>query len=275
LPQHIIEQIITQTKRLGKALEVIGLMNIQYAIKDDELYVLEVNPRASRTVPFVAKATGIELAKIATKVMMGANLLDFKLEEKLKNEKTHVAVKEVVFPFERFPNVDVILGPEMKSTGEVMGIDKDFIHAFIKAQLGSGTSIPTEGTVFVSIKDSDKSKIPPIVLELQNLGFKVVATKGTAEFLKQQGIEVESVNKVLEGSPHIVDFIKDKRIDLIINTTHGKKSILDSFSIRRTALQNKVPCTTTITGARPIVEAIKLLKKNPSLDVFPIQSYIN
>ena len=275
LSEKLIAEVKEQTVKLAKALNVVGLMNIQYAIKDGEIYVIEVNPRASRTVPFVAKATTLPIAKIAARIMAGEKLSDFPEIKKAKNRKLgHVAVKEVVLPFSRFPGVDVILGPEMKSTGEVMGIDVDFDSAFAKAQLASGMDLPTKGTVFISIKDSDKNEITlKMAKMLAEVGFKIIATKGTRVFLEKNGIKAEHINKVLEGSPHIVDKIKEGKIALVINTTEGEKSISDSFSIRNSALMNKVPYTTTANGAREMARAIKKLSGDFKLEVRSLQSY--
>jgi carbamoyl-phosphate synthase large subunit len=249
---------------------VVGLMNVQFAIQGGEIYVLEVNPRASRTVPFVAKATGVPIAKIAARVMAGEKLRSFRLGKLAKRD--HVAVKEAVFPFSRFPGVDIILGPEMKSTGEVMGLDTDFAHAFAKAQLGAGVKLPNEGTVFISVRDTDKQAIAPLARRLAGLGFNVMATGGTAKFLAAQGIAVEHVQKVQEGPPHCVDAINEGRIHLVINTTAGAQAIADSFSIRRSALVLNLPHYTTVSGASAAVAAIESLRQR-GLEVAPLQSY--
>ena len=269
LDDGLIDEMRRQTVALAKALGVVGLMNVQFATKDGEIYLLEVNPRASRTVPFVAKTIGIAIAKIAARVMAGEKLSDFNLVERRPN---HVAVKEAVFPFARFPDVDIILGPEMKSTGEAMGLDRDFAHAFAKAQLAVGSALPQSGTVFISVRDHDKQAAVDICRELIGLGFNIIATRGTARVLSAAGIKVETVNKVLEGQPHIVDWLKDDRIALLVNTTEGAKSIADSFSLRRTALTKHVPYTTTIAGARAMVQAIAAMRDD-TLDVAPLQSY--
>jgi carbamoyl-phosphate synthase large subunit len=255
---------------LAQALGVIGLINVQFAVKDGEVYVLEVNPRASRTVPFVAKATGVPIAKIAARVMAGEPLASFALSAQ---RLSHVAVKEAVFPFARFPGTDVILGPEMMSTGEVMGLARDFAHAFAKSQLGSSTLLPAQGTVFISVKDRDKKEMIEPSRRLRELGFRLVATRGTAEFLRQAGIEVEVVNKVLEGRPHVVDHMKSGQIQLVFNTTEGAQAIRDSFSLRETALLGNIAYYTTVAGARAAVEAIVALKSG-SLEVAPLQSYL-
>ncbi len=269
LPEATVAAIAEQTKALALALGVVGLMNVQFAVKDGDIYVLEVNPRASRTVPFVAKATGIPFAKIAARVMAGEPLSMFRLEAPLIR---HVAVKEAVFPFARFPGVDVILGPEMKSTGEVMGIDVDFGRAFAKAQLGAGLDLPRTGTVFVSVKDHDKPALVTPCRRLVEMGFELVATRGTAAFFRQAGLPVRLINKVLEGRPHIVDAMKSGEIHLLFNTTEGAQAVADSFSLRETALLNNIPYYTTVAGAKAAVEAIRCLKAG-ELEVAPLQSY--
>ncbi len=276
LPDDIIQELRRQTEALALALNVIGLMNVQYAIQDGMVFVLEVNPRASRTVPFVAKATGVPIAKIAARVMTGEKLASFNLVENLK--PSHTAVKEAVFPFARFPGVDIILGPEMKSTGEVMGIDKDFPSAFAKSQLGAGTILPAEGTVFISVKDSDKQAGCQIARDLNGLGFKILATGGTAKFFADNGIDVERVNKVLQGHPHCVDAILSREVQMIVNTTEGAQAIFDSFSIRSSALTNNVPHYTTMAGAAAAVGAIRMqdaqgANTDKGLEVTPLQSY--
>ena len=270
LSDAIIEDIRAQTAILAKALNVVGLMNIQFAVQGETVFILEVNPRASRTVPFVAKATGIPIAKIAARIMAGEKIPDFNLGDVAK--MNHVAVKEAVFPFARFPGVDIILGPEMKSTGEVMGLDTDFERAFAKSQLGAGVNLPLEGTAFISVKNSDKDAITIIAKKLVDMGFKLTATGGTAEHLKAQGVAVERINKVLEGRPHCVDAVVSGDVQLVINTTEGAQSIADSFSIRREALTNNVPHYTTMAGADAAAGAIKALKAG-TLDVSPLQAY--
>ncbi len=269
LPAHIIAEIAKQTKALARSLKVIGLMNIQFAVKDDQVYLIEVNPRASRTVPFVAKAIGAPIAKIAARVMAGEKLRDL---PKINLDIDYIAVKEAVFPFARFPGVDPVLSPEMKSTGEVMGIDKDFATAFAKSQIGAGQILPMAGTLFVSVKDSDKAIVLPAVRDIIDLGFHVVATGGTARYLIEQGLNIETVNKVAQGRPHIVDLIKDGKIDLIFNTTEGWQSLKDSESIRRSALNTKVPSYTTASASVAAVQAIRVLK-NEQLEVRPLQDY--
>ncbi|MBL8836175.1 MAG: carbamoyl-phosphate synthase large subunit [Alphaproteobacteria bacterium] len=268
LAPAIVEEIRRQTEALARALDVVGLMNVQFAVKDGVVYVLEVNPRASRTVPFVAKATGLPIAKIAARVMAGEKLAAFGLKPRVLD---HVAVKEAVFPFARFPGSDVILGPEMKSTGEVMGIDADFAHAFAKSQLGSGT-LPTAGAVFISVKDRDKAAIGAPSVKLAAMGFTLIATRGTAAYLRELGLEVREVNKVLEGRPHIVDAMKNGDVQLVFNTTEGAQAMSDSFSLRQAALLGGIPYYTTVAGARAAVEAISALRSG-SLEVAPLQSY--
>ena len=270
LSPKIIAEIERQTGVLARALKVCGLMNIQFAVKDDEVYLIEVNPRASRTVPFTAKATGIPVAKIASRVMAGEALASFDVSP--RNTGAHIAVKEAVFPFARFPGVDPVLGPEMKSTGEVMGIDGDFATAFAKAQLGAGTVLPQSGTVFVSVKDGDKPLIIPAMRDLAAMGFTILATDGTARVLIAAGLPVRHVNKVAEGRPHIVDRIKDGDIALIFNTTEGVQSLKDSASIRGSALYGRVPYFTTAAASIASVAAIAALRRHP-LEVRPLQAY--
>jgi carbamoyl-phosphate synthase large subunit len=275
LPPHslspkIVEEIKKQAKALAKELDVIGLMNVQFAVKNQDIYILEVNPRASRTVPFVGKATGVPLAKIAAKLMAGKTLRELGLTSE-KHIK-HIAVKEAVFPFDRFHGVDAILGPEMKSTGEVMGIDEDFGLAFGKSQASSGNRIPLAGKIFISLKDKDKPASVPIVQKLIELGLSIIATRGTAKYLKDHGLDVEIINKVTEGRPHVVDLIKNKGIHFVINTVTGAQAQRDSFSIRQSAIQYRVPFTTTISGASAVVNAIEKLKKE-HIHIKSIQEY--
>ena len=269
LDPAMIARIKKQTTALARALKVKGLMNVQFAIKGDDLYVLEVNPRASRTVPFVSKCIGRPIAKIAARLMTGEPLSVFNLSEKPLD---HIAVKEAVFPFARFPGVDLILGPEMKSTGEVMGIDRDFGRAFAKAQLGAGNALPLSGTVFLSVRDADKPAIVLIAGALIEHGFGVIATGGTAAAIQAAGLEVKHVNKVREGRPHIVDAIKNGEIKLVVNTTEGAHAAADSFALRRAALEYKVPYFTTLSASRAMVQAIRALRAG-SLDVASLQSY--
>ncbi|KEZ17600.1 Carbamoyl-phosphate synthase large chain [Sphingobium yanoikuyae] len=270
LSDEVIAEIERQTEVLARALSVRGLMNIQFAVKDSIVYLIEVNPRASRTVPFVAKAIGTPIAKIASRVMAGEKIKDLPRID--RNAIDHVAVKEAVFPFNRFPGVDPVLSPEMKSTGEVMGIDSNFATAFAKAQLGAGTVLPTSGTVFVSVKDSDKPVILPAVQKLAGMGFTIIATGGTATYLEGQGIAVEHVNKVAEGRPHIVDRITDGDVQLIFNTTEGWQSLKDSKAIRTSALRAKIASFTTATASVAAADAIEALRDR-ALEVRSLQSY--
>jgi carbamoyl-phosphate synthase large subunit len=269
LSDEIVEEIERQTDLLARALEVRGLMNIQFAVKDGNVYLIEVNPRASRTVPFVAKAIGQPIAKIASRVMAGEKLANLPT---INRSIDYIAVKEAVFPFARFPGVDPVLSPEMKSTGEVMGIDNDFATAFAKSQLGAGEYLPSSGTVFVSVKDTDKPIILPAVKLLADLGFSTIATGGTADYLEQQGITVERVNKVAQGRPHIVDRIIDGGVALIFNTTEGWQSHKDSASIRASGLSKKVPYYTTASSGVAAAEAIAATR-NQKLEVRSLQSY--
>ena len=259
LSKKIQKKLITQTKLMAKALNVIGLMNVQFAIQNEEIFVLEVNPRASRTVPFVSKAIGRSLAKIAAKVMAGKTLKSLNLTKEI--EPKFFSVKEAVFPFIKFPGVDTILGPEMKSTGEVMGVGKTFVEAYIKSQLGASTSLPKSGKAFISVRKEDHQNVIDIAKSLNDLGFKLVATKGTAKILKENNMDVISVNKVAEGRPHIVDMIKNDEIDFIVNITEDKKAIADSYEIRRNALQNKITYYTTLFGARAACKAMNFSKE--------------
>lgn len=266
----IVNELKKQTQIMALALNVVGLINIQYAIKDKIVYVLEVNPRASRTVPFVSKAIGIPLAKIATKVIMGKKLSELNVSMSMKLK--HIAVKEAVFPFIKFKGVDTILGPEMKSTGEVMGIDEDFGRAYAKSQMAADCSLPLTGTVFISVRDRDKRPIVPIAKKLSHMGFKLVATNGTSQVLAEHNIPVTPVLKVIEGRPNILDHIKSNEIQLVINTTGGKAAQEASYSIRRTALVYHIPYFTTLAGAVAATKGIEALR-NGNLDVKPIQEY--
>jgi carbamoyl-phosphate synthase large subunit len=259
IKEKLITEIKNQTKKLALAIKVKGFMNVQYAIKNDEIYIIEVNPRASRTVPFVSKAKGIPLAKIASRVMAGEKLSKFNLTNKNKNM---FAVKEAVFPFNKFPNVDVLLGPEMKSTGEVMGIDKDFGLAYAKSQISSGNSLPTKGLAFISLKDKHKNEGVDLAKKLVELNFTLCGTEGTANAIKKNGIKCKKINKVSGGSPHIIDILNAKKIALVINTGGGKRAyrVLDSTSLRRATLINKVPYCTNMSTAYACLEGIKSLK---------------
>ena len=274
LKPGIIAEIERQTVAMARALKVQGLMNVQYAIQGDEIYVLEVNPRASRTVPFVAKAVGLPVAAIASRVMAGETLksMNLKKPNHSMTEDGHICVKEAVLPFARFPGVDTILGPEMRSTGEVMGVDNSFARAFAKSQIGAGTKLPTAGRVFISVKDGDKDLVEAPARELLSLGFTLVATRGTARVLEELNLPVTIINKVREGRPHVVDAMKNGEINLIFNTTDGAQALADSSSIRRAALTMKVPYYTTMAGAKAAVQAIAALKGG-SLEVAPLQSY--
>jgi carbamoyl-phosphate synthase large subunit len=275
LDRATIDELERQTAAMALALKVGGLMNVQFAIKDGDIYILEVNPRASRTVPFVAKTIGRPVAKIAARIMAGESL-DAAFAHYGKkidpNALTHIAVKEAVFPFARFPGVDTLLGPEMKSTGEVMGLDTDFALAFAKSQLGASVDLPRSGTLFVSVRDEDKDAVLPSVQKLSQLGFRVLATSGTARFLREHGVEAQKINKVLEGRPHIEDAIRNRQVQLVFNTTDGQKAVSDSKSLRRATLMNKVPYYTTLAGAAAAAQAIAALKAG-SLEVRPLQSY--
>ena len=275
LPPHslsrgMIGQIKEATRVMALELKVIGLMNIQYAIKDEILYILEVNPRASRTIPFVSKATGVPLAKLATKVMVGKKLSELGLTEEV--EVTHYAVKEAVFPFDRFTNVDTLLGPEMKSTGEVMGLDKSLGLAFAKSQFAAGQPIPSEGTVLFSMRGDDKKTILPVAKQLAELGFSIMGTKGTAKYFNDNGVICTRINKISEGRPHILDKIQDKEIQWIVNTSRGTRTTEDSYTIRRAALDYHLPYTTTAAGAESMAMAIATLKKQP-MEVKSLQEY--
>ncbi|MCX7984037.1 MAG: carbamoyl-phosphate synthase large subunit [Bacteroidetes bacterium] len=266
--------IVTYTIKLAKALKVVGLMNVQYALKDDTVYVLEVNPRASRTVPFVSKATGIPLAKIAAKVMVGRTIEELGYKDYDFRLIAHVAAKEAVFPFNKFPQTPVFLGPEMRSTGEVMGISQSFGESYAKSQISAGNTLPTHGTVFFSVNDHDKNQLAlEIGKSFLNLGFSIVATDGTARFFNEHGIQCEKINKVNEGRPNVVDYIKNGKIQLIVNTPHGKESHTDEYAIGWAALANGVSLVTTLTAAAAAVKAIAEQREN-SMSVKSIQEYI-
>jgi carbamoyl-phosphate synthase large subunit len=269
LPADIVDEVKRQARMLAIELGVVGLMNVQFAVVGGDVFVLEVNPRASRTIPFVSKAIGRPLAKIGAKVMAGRTLAELEMTEV---EVRHVSVKEVVFPFVKFEGVDTLLGPEMRSTGEVMGIDTDFPRAFMKSCLASGTRLPTSGTAFLSVRDQDKPAAVEIARRLAHLGFKLVATHGTATTLRAAGLDVRGVNKVLEGRPHCVDALDNHEIQLVINTTEGAQAILDSQSLRRAALMNNIAYQTTLRGARATIEAIAVAKRG-DLRVAPLQRY--
>jgi carbamoyl-phosphate synthase large subunit len=258
------------TRSLAQSLGVVGLVNIQFAMSGNKVYVLEVNPRASRTVPFVSKATGVPLAKIAARLMVGRKLSDFELPDELKVDRFYV--KTPVFPFVKFPGVDPVLGPEMRSTGEVMGIANSFGAAFLKAQLGAGTRLPREGAVFISVNDRDKRAVVGLARQLSELGFRLVATRGTQRTIVGAGLPCDFVYKVDEGRPNVVDLIKSKQIQLVINTPLGRASFYDERAIRRAAMQYSVPCITTMTGATATVAAIRSLHED-QLEVRSLQEY--
>ena len=269
LSQIIIKEIEKITKKIALSLDIVGFINIQFAIKDCKVFVIEVNPRASRTIPFISKAIGIPLANIATKLMLGRKLKDFELHH---SQNGYVCVKESVFPFDKFPGEDIILGPEMKSTGEVMGIERNFPNAFLKSQIAAGNNLPKKGSVFISVRDADKENIILMSQLLERLNFKILATKGTGIFLKKYLINVSIVKKVNEGKPHVVDLIENGSINLIINTTSGEKSISDSLSIRRSAIINKIPYFTTISAAQVAVSGLNIISKK-ELKVKSLQEF--
>jgi carbamoyl-phosphate synthase large subunit len=271
LSPDVLARLEDQTRRLALALEVGGLMNVQYALKDGEIYVLEVNPRASRTVPFVAKVIGAPIAKIAARIMAGAPLAEFALQPMRPD---HVGVKEAVFPFARFPGVDTVLGPEMRSTGEVIGLDRSFEIAFAKSQLGGGTKVPTAGTVFVSVRDADKPRVLETMKLLVGLGFKITATGGTSRYLESEGVPAHKINKVSEGRPHVVDAIQNGGIQLVFNTTEGAQALADSRSLRRAALLHKVPYYTTLAGAIAAAQGIRAYVAG-DLEVRALQDYFS
>jgi carbamoyl-phosphate synthase large subunit len=272
LPADLVDEIKRQARMLATELGVVGLMNTQFAVHNGEIYVLEVNPRASRTVPFVSKATGKPLAKIAAKVMAGRTLADLGAFASGEPEPRHVSVKEVVFPFVKFEGVDTILGPEMRSTGEVMGIDTDFARAFMKSWMASGGRVPTSGTAFLSVREADKPALVEIARRLIHLGFALVATHGTAAYLSSAGLTVRGINKVLEGRPDCVDAMDNREIQLVINTTEGAQAIQDSVSLRRAALMNGIAYQTTLRGARAALEAIAVAKRG-DIRVASLQKY--
>jgi carbamoyl-phosphate synthase large subunit len=271
ISQEIIAEIRRQTVLMALELHVIGLMNVQYAVKGTVVYILEVNPRASRTAPFVSKATGRPLAKIAARVMAGKTLKELGIVSDIIPK--HISVKEAVFPFVKFPGVDTILGPEMKSTGEVMGIGETFAEAFAKSQLGANVTLPLSGNVFISVRDADKKHVVTAAEKLYKAGFGILATGGTAQYLEDKGIPVRRVNKVLEGRPHIVDAIKNGEVQLVFNTTHGAQAVADSFSIRRESLMHGLAYYTTVAGAKAVADSIISLQMQ-ELTVKPIQDYL-
>jgi len=270
LPMEVLGTIRSATRALALEIGVVGLMNVQYAVRGSAVYVIEVNPRASRTVPFVSKSIGVPLAKVGAKVMAGTKLKDLGLNREIVPR--HVAVKESVFPFNKFPGVDIILGPEMRSTGEVMGVAEDFSSAFLKAQLATGLGVPSSGNVFVSVRDADKPALCELALQLSHLGFTITATAGTADTLGQHGVTAERVNKVVEGRPHCVDRIRNRDFVMVINTTEGANAIRDSKSLRRQTLQSGVPYFTTIAAATAAVGAIERHAES-KLGVRALQDY--
>jgi len=271
VPAEIVDELRRQTRQLALALKVKGLINIQFALKGNEVYVLEVNPRASRTIPFVSKAIGVPLAKLAAKVMVGRSLDDLGFTQEVR--RGYFAVKESVFPFLKFPGTDTILGPEMLSTGEVMGLSDDFGMAYAKSQIAAGNSLPTQGRVLFSFQDADKPRAVALARRMHEMGFKILATKGTCIELIRHNVPAEFALKMTEGRPHIVDMVINRQIDLIVNTTIGnRQAIQDSFAIRRTALERQVPYVTTIRGADAVVKAIEALRTR-RVEVKPIQRY--
>jgi len=266
LPADVQDEIRDQVKRMARELGVVGLMNAQMAYQDGQIYVIEVNPRASRTVPFVSKCIGLSLAKVAARCMAGTSLAEQGFTKEIVPDT--YAVKEAVFPFNKFPGVDPILGPEMKSTGEVMGVGETFAEAFAKSQMGAGEEIARSGTVFISVREADKPKVAAVARRFHDLGFSIVATTGTAALIDAAGLPVKRVNKVMEGRPHIVDMIKNDEIALVVNTTEGKQAIADSSTIRRTALRHDVFCTTTLASARAVCDALEF---GDRLSVYTLQ----
>ncbi len=271
LSPSVLDQIRTWTVQLAKALKVVGLMNIQFAVQGDQVYILEANPRASRTVPFVSKAIGVPLAKMAARIMTGKSLTELGYTQEIIPQ--HISVKEAVLPFEKFPGTDTILGPEMRSTGEVMGIDASFGVAFAKAELAANQRLPFKGTVFVSMNNRDKEAVVPVVKDLMALGFSIVATEGTRKTLLEHGLDVELVLKLHEGRPHVLDWIKNEKVQLIINTPSGEEAQADGRLIRRTALGYKIPIITTIAGAKATAAAIRALQSQ-QLSVKALQDYL-
>jgi len=271
LSPEVLATIRKHTVALAKRLQVIGLINIQFAIQGDQVFILEANPRASRTIPYVSKATGVPLAGFASRIMAGQTLEELGFTEEVI--PTHVSVKEAVLPFEKFAGTDVLLGPEMRSTGEVMGIDSDFGKAFAKAELAAGQKLPLSGTVFFSMNDRDKPNVIPVVREFIDLGFRIIATEGTRKALRAEGLEVELILKLHEGRPHILDQVKNEQVQLMINTPSGEEAQMDGRLLRRSALTYKVPMITTIAGARATAAAIRSLQSQ-SMEVKALQDYI-
>jgi len=277
LSKNVIEGIKEYTKKIALGLKTIGMINIQYAVKDEKIYVIEANPRASRTVPFVSKATGIPLAKIATKVILGKKLKDL-IDVDKHNENiekmNYVCVKEVVFPFLKLPNVDPVLGPEMRSTGEVMGIGKNFGIAFYKAELSAGTKIPLNGKIFISVRNEDKEKILPYAKKFYDLNFEIISTSGTSRYLSQHGIPNKKVLKISEGEPNILNLMRNREIDLVINIPKlGINPRKDGYMIRRSSVELNIPYITTINGVKACIDAIETLKKGENIDVMELNEY--
>ena len=270
LTDEVLAEVRAAALKLGRALQIVGLMNAQFPIKDDVVYVLEVNPRASRTVPFVSKAIGVPLAKVATRAMVGIPLAEQRFTEEIV--PPYLSVKESVFPFSRFAGVDIILGPEMRSTGEVMGIDEDFGRAFLKSQLAAGQNLPSKGTVFISVKNRDKRAVVLIAKRLEELGFQLIATAGTANALRRYGVHAAAVQKIHEGRPNVLDWIKNGEVHLIINTPSGRLPRADEILIRSAATALRIPCVTTISGAQASLTALEALQSHP-IHVKPIQAY--
>jgi carbamoyl-phosphate synthase large subunit len=270
LKKETIRLIERQTKMIARELGVIGLMNIQYAVKDAEVFILEVNPRASRTVPFVSKAIGVPVAQLATRVMLGRSLKELGFTR--KRTPRHVSVKESVFPFKRFPNINIALGPEMKSTGEVMGIDDSFALAFAKSQMAAGCDLPTSGNVFISVHDFYKARIVPVARAFADLGFTILSSSGTAAFLNDHGVAVKTVLKVSEGRPNVADSIMNGQIQLVINASIGRKPTEDAYRLRQSAIRYNIPYSTTVAAARAMTEAIRALQEN-TLTVKALQDY--
>jgi carbamoyl-phosphate synthase large subunit len=268
IDDHLLEKISLHTANLALELGVIGLINIQYAVKGDEVYVLEANPRASRTVPYVSKTTGVPLAKVATRVILGEKLADMDLPDRPAH--THYTVKEAVLPFSRLPGADTTLGPEMKSTGEVMGVAPSFPVAFAKAQAGAGQKLPHGGTFFLSVCNGHKEQAIGLGKRLQELGFRIIATAGTAEALEQAGVTAKAVKKFTEGKPHVVDMVLTGKVDAVLNTPRGRGARADGYEIRRATLRTGIPCITTMTGAEATVSAIEA-SRDPEIEINALQ----
>jgi carbamoyl-phosphate synthase large subunit len=272
LGEEMLTRLRTETEGIAKALGVVGLLNVQFAIRDDELYVIEANPRASRTVPFVSKAIGLPVAKLACRVMLGERIAELALPADTTNG--HVCVKEVVLPFDRFAGADSLLGPEMRSTGEVMGIARDFPTAFAKAQAAAGSRLPDRGTAFITVADGDKPAATGVATVLENLGFRIIATRGTAQAIRRMGIPAEAINKIGEGSPHVVDWIERSEVDLVVNTPVGTGARVDGYEIRAAAVARGIPCITTMAGAIAAARAIAANRRGDP-EVLSLQEMVN